>query len=77
MALAEQMGVELVDVAHLLAADVALPRVALAVAALVEEVQRLVGELDAAEQALQVPLGLRSPGQQHVGFRPRRRDGPV
>lgn len=77
VALAEQMGVEFVDIAHLLAADVALPRIALAVATLVEEVQRLVGELDAAEQALQVPLRLGSPGQEHVGFRPRGRDGPV
>lgn len=77
VALAEQMGVEFVHIAHLLAADVALPRIALAVATLVEEVQRLVGELDAAEQALQVPLRLGSPGQEHVGFRSRGRDGTV
>lgn len=77
MAFAEQMGVELVHVAHLFAADVALPRVALAVAALVQEVQRLVGELDAAEQTLQVPLGLGPTGQQQVRFRPGRRDGTV
>lgn len=77
MALAEQMGVELVDVAHLFTADIALPWVALAVAALVEEVQRLVGELDAAEETLQMSFGLGSPGQEHVGFRPCGRDRPV
>lgn len=53
MTLAEQVGVELVDVAALLAADVALPRVGVAVAALVQEVQRRVGERDAAERAHQ------------------------
>lgn len=75
--LAEQMGVEFVNVAHLLAADVALPRIALAVATLVKEVQCLIGELDSAEQALQVPLRLQSPGQKHVSFRSRGRDGTV
>jgi len=51
VALAEQVRVELVHVVQLLAADVAPPRIALAVAALVQEVERLVGELDAAEVA--------------------------
>lgn len=74
MALAEQVRVELVDVVHLFAADIALPRIALAVTALVQEVQCLVGELDAAEQALQVPLAVQ---RNQVALRPRRRDDPV
>lgn len=45
------MGVELVHVAALLAADVALPGVGVAVAALVQEVQGGVGEGDGAERA--------------------------
>ena len=45
------MGVELVHVVAHLRADVALPRVVLGVAALVHEVERLVGEQDAAEGA--------------------------
>lgn len=53
MALAQQVGVELVDVAALLAADVALPGVGVAVAALVQEVERGVGERDGAEGAHQ------------------------
>lgn len=51
VALAQQVGVEVVHVAALLAADVALPGVGLAVAALVQEVQRGVGERDGAERA--------------------------
>lgn len=51
MALAEQVRVELIDIVQLLATDVALPRIALAVAALVQEVECLVGELDATEVA--------------------------
>lgn len=51
VALAQQVGVELVDVAALLAADVALPRVGVAVAALVQEVQGRVRERYGAEGA--------------------------
>lgn len=56
MTFAQQVRVELVDVVHLFAANVALPRIALAVTALVQEVESLVGELDATEQALQISL---------------------
>lgn len=55
------MGVELVHVAALLAADVALPGVGVAVAALVQEVQGGVGERDGAE-------GAHEGGRQHRGF---------
>lgn len=51
--LAQEMGVELVDVAALFPADVALPGVGVAVAALVQEVQGGVGERDGAEGAHQ------------------------
>lgn len=51
MALAEQVRVELIDIVQLLATDVALPRIALAVAALVQKVECLVGELNATEVA--------------------------
>lgn len=51
MALAQQVGVELVYVAALLAADVALPRVRVTVAPFVQEVQRGVGERDGAKRA--------------------------
>lgn len=44
MALAQQVGVELVHVAALLAADVALPGVGVAVAAFVQEIQGRVRE---------------------------------
>lgn len=51
MTFAEQVRVELVHVAALLAADVALPGVGVAVAALVQEVEGGVGERDGAERA--------------------------
>lgn len=51
VALAEQMRVEFVHVTALFAADVALPRVGVAVAALVEEVERGVRERDGTEGA--------------------------
>lgn len=56
VALAEQVRIELVHIVTLLSADVALPRVAFAVTAFVEEVQRLIGEFNAAEQALKAPF---------------------
>lgn len=68
------MRVELVHVVHLLPADIALPRIALAVTSLVQEVQRLVGELNTAEQALQVPLPIQ---RNQVVLRPSRGDDPV
>lgn len=74
MTLAQQMRVELVHIVHLFAANVALPRIALAVTALVQEVERLVRELDAAEQTLQVSLSIQS---HQVVLRPRRCDHPV
>lgn len=55
------MRVELVEVAALLAAYVALPRVALAVAALVQEVQGLVRERDPAVGALEAQQPLLGP----------------
>lgn len=73
MALAEQMGIELVNVVQLLAADVALPRIALAVAALVQKVERLVGELDAAEMAREYLLAV----QLQLALLSRRRDRSV
>lgn len=51
VALTQQVGVEFVHVAALLSADVALPRVGVAMAALVEEIQRRVWERDGAECA--------------------------
>lgn len=76
VALAQQMRIELVHIAQLLTANVALPRIALAVAALVQEVQRLIGELNAAEQTLQhaTPCGA---AQRHFGVRTRRCDRSV
>lgn len=47
------MRVELVDVAALLAADIALPRVGVGVTALVQEIERLIRKCDAAVSALQ------------------------
>lgn len=67
MTFAEQVGVELVDVAALLAADVALPGVGVAVAALVQEVERGVGERDGAE-------GAHERGGRRRGVAVRRRD---
>lgn len=67
VALAQQVGVELVDVAALLAADVALPGVGVAVAALVQEVERGVGEGDGAERAHQ-----RARQQRRLAHRRRR-----
>jgi len=49
--LAEQVRVELVHVVAHFGADVTLPRVGLGVAALVQKVESLVGEEDAAEVA--------------------------
>lgn len=69
--LAQQVRIELVHVVQLLAAYVALPRVALAVTALVQEVQGLVGELDAAEEALQVSFSVQ---RDQVALRPGRCD---
>lgn len=51
MTLAEKMRVEIVYVVTLLPADVALPRVRVAVAALMQEVEGGVGEGDGAEGA--------------------------
>lgn len=53
MALTQQMRIEFVHIVALFAADVALPRIALGMAALVQKVQCLIGEFDAAEKALQ------------------------
>lgn len=47
------MRIEFVDVAQLFAANVALPGITFAVAALVQEIQCFVGELNAAKQARQ------------------------
>lgn len=54
MCVAQKMRIKLIDVSALLPADIALPGVALAVAALVQEVKCLVREPDPAEDALQV-----------------------
>lgn len=71
VALAQQVGVELVHVAALLAADVALPGVGVAVAAFVQEVQRGVGERDGAEGAHQrrgQQRGLAQRGRDHAAL---------
>lgn len=73
MALAQQVRVELVHVVELLATDVAPPRIAVAVAALVQEVQRLVGELDAAKVAGEYQL----PVEQQIPILSGRGDRPV
>lgn len=74
MTLAQQMRVEFVHVVHLFAADIALPRIALAVTTLVQEVERLVRELDAAEETLQVSLSIQC---HQVALWPRRCDHSV
>jgi hypothetical protein len=56
MTLTQQMRIELVDIRTGFRADVALPRVRFTVTALVEEVERLVGKLNAAVCAHQVSL---------------------
>lgn len=73
MALAKQMRIELVHIVELLPADVALPGIALTVAALVQEVERLVGELDATEMTgeNQFPIQLK------VALLSGRRDRPI
>lgn len=73
MALAEQMRVELIDIVQLLATDVALPGIALAVAALVQEVECLVGELDATEVACKYLLAI----QQQITLLPSRGDRSI
>lgn len=65
MALAEEMRIKLVNVVKLFAANVAFPWITFAVTALMQEVQCLVGELDAAEQTLQHPFA-------HLSIRARR-----
>lgn len=67
MALAQQVGVELVHVAALLAADVALPGVGVAVAALVQEIQGRVRESYRAKRTYERR-------RQHGGVPVRRRD---
>lgn len=52
MRFAQQMGIKVVHVVAELSADVATPRVHFRVAALVQEVERLVGKDDAAVNAL-------------------------
>lgn len=49
MAFAQQMRIEFVDIVALFATNVTFPWVAFAVAALVQKVQRLIGEFDSAE----------------------------
>lgn len=71
---AKQVRIEFVHVVHLFAADIALPRVALAVTALVQEVEGLVGKLDAAEQALQISFAVQ---RNQVVLRSSRGDDPV
>jgi len=56
MAFAQQMRIEFVDIRARLAANVALPRIGFTVTAFVQEVERLIGKLDAAIRAQQVAL---------------------
>lgn len=74
MALTEQVRVELVHVVHLFAAYIALPRIAFAVAALVQEVEGLVGELNAAEETLQISFAVQ---RNQVALRSSRCDDPI
>lgn len=53
MAFAQQMRVEFVHIVALFTANVALPRIAVTVTALVQEVERLVGKVDATIQTQQ------------------------
>lgn len=53
MTLAQQMRVELVQIAALLPANIALPRVTLAVTTFVEEVQRLIRKRDSTVSTLE------------------------
>lgn len=68
------MRIEFVHVVHLFATNIALPRIALAVAALMQEVEGLVRKLDPAEQALQVSLAIQG---NEVALWPRRRDHAI
>jgi hypothetical protein len=74
MALAQQMRIEFVDILHLFAANVALPWIGFAVAALVQEVERLIRKFDAAKQTLQMSL---LAAQYQLGFVACRRDDAV
>lgn len=56
MTLAQQMRVEFVDIGACLGAYVALPWIRFTVAALVQEVERLIGELDSAIGTEQISL---------------------
>lgn len=56
MAFAQQMRIELINIRACFGADVTLPRVRLAVAAFVQKVECLVGELDAAVGAAELLL---------------------
>lgn len=54
--LAQQMRVEFVHIRAGLGADVALPWIRFAMTALVQEVERLIGKLDAAVRAHEISL---------------------
>lgn len=73
MTLAEQMRVKLVDIIQLLPANVALPGITLTVATLVQEVECLVGELDATEMACQDLFAI----QEQITFLSSRCDGSI
>lgn len=53
MAFAQQMRIEFVHIIALFSAYIAFPWVAFGMAAFMEEVQCLIGKLDAAEQTLE------------------------
>lgn len=55
------MRIELIQITTLLPANIALPWVAFAMAALVKEVQRLIGEGDSAVSALKSAASLIGP----------------
>lgn len=76
MTLAKQMRIEFVHIAQLLTANITFPRITLAVTALVQKVERLIGKFDAAEQTLKHTSTCRT-AQRHFRIGPRRCDGAV
>lgn len=86
MTLTQQMGIKLVHVATLLAANVAFPRIRVRMTSLVQKIQSLIGKADPAKNALQTTQRsfTRTPPRRGIGrllrtggsYRSVRRGGP-
>lgn len=75
MTFAQQMRVEFVHIVALFSADVALPRIAVTVAALVQEIERLIGKINATIQTEEALLVTQR--RHRLRLRPSRGDGAV